>query len=161
MFSRRTRALLDLVANVLVVGLQLFFRLESARLERLRREGDLESDEEGEPAGETSLEEADDARTAFALGVVDGMEDVQIRFRWLLVGVTSGVAYRALYDRDVGSIRRSLARRLLVLGTIWTVWIRLGIDDRDISHNVGLGSSIGAVCYRAKYGLFEEPSASE
>ncbi|MEY7848295.1 hypothetical protein AB7C87_03730 [Natrarchaeobius sp. A-rgal3] len=158
MFSRRTRAVLDLLGNLFVLAPLTFLRLESRRIERLRQDGALEGIDNVESVDESRLENANlDARTAFALGLVEGMEDVRLRHWWALVGAASAIGYRTVYDRDVGGIRRSLERRLLLLASIWAIWIRLSLGNRSVSHSLGVGSSVGAVAYRTRYGLLSEP----
>jgi len=79
-----------------------------------------------------------------------------VRLDWFLVGIVSAVIYRILYDRDVGRTRRSRVRRWTLILGIWLGQLLLSLDDRAKSHSLGIGSSVGAVCYRAKYGLLND-----
>ncbi len=154
MLSRRTRAVLDFLGNATAVLVQLLLRNESARVERLRREGSLE-----DPAAESSCSEDesevtfDDARTAFGVGLTDGIDVPDVRPRWALLGAVVAVGYRTLLDRNVAGVRRSRIRRTTVLAGVWTAWFALGLDDRDRLHSLGLGATLGALCYRGRYGL--------
>lgn len=66
----------------------------------------------------------------------------------------TAIGYRNLYDRDVWSLRRSRSRRA-VAGLVSQLLVLAG-DETD-SHSFGLGSAVGAVLYRTRYGLFKAP----
>jgi hypothetical protein len=151
--SRRTHAVLDFLGNATAIGVQLVLRNESARVERLQRAGSLEVSDAKGCSTEDRETTFDDARTAFAVGLTDEMDVPNVRLRWALVGAASAVAYRTLLDRDIVGVRRSRVRRTSVVASVWAVWFALGFDDRDRLHSLGLGSTIGALCYRARYGL--------
>ncbi|ELY60233.1 hypothetical protein C491_03015 [Natronococcus amylolyticus DSM 10524] len=154
MLSRRALAALDFLGNATAVLVQLFLRNESARVERLRREGSLENPTaESSCSGEEREVTFDDARTAFAVGVTDEMDLPTVRTRWALLGAVVAAGYRTLLDRNVAGVRRSRLRRATLIGGVWTAWFALGFDNRDRLHSLGLGSTIGALCYRARYGL--------
>jgi len=157
MISRRTRAIFDFFGNLAVVGLILLFRRESARIERLRRDGSVDDLEVPESCAVDDQEiDATALQTAFAAELIEEVDLPTVRTDWLVVGVVSAVVYRILYDRDIWGIRRSRVRRWALIVGVWIAQLRLSLDDRELSHSFGVGSSVGAVCYRVKYGLLDD-----
>ena len=171
MLSRRTRARLDLLGSVIVLITLLVLRREARKHVRAgpgRRGtdshetgdagvGDRESDADA-CAIDGACPAADSAgREAFRAGLAEGFESEDVTeplaLRWVIVGAAMAVGYRFLYDRDAFSLRRSRLRRLVVeaLLSLWA-W---RFDDH--AHSTAVGRAAGAIVYRTKYGLLEEP----
>ncbi|THE62814.1 hypothetical protein D8Y22_20345 [Salinadaptatus halalkaliphilus] len=82
--------------------------------------------------------------------------------RWVLLGGAWAVGYRVLCDRDIWSLRRSKLRRVVGRGLPTVVSLALGSNaksDRTAPavSSFGVGSILGAVVYRIRYGLLEAP----
>ncbi|ADD07596.1 uncharacterized protein Nmag_4071 (plasmid) [Natrialba magadii ATCC 43099] len=157
MVSRRTHAIFDFFGNLAVVGLILLFRRESARIEQLRHDGSLDEIRVPESCAIDEQEiDAAELQTTFAAEVIEEVDIPTVRTGWFFVGIASAVVYRMLYDRDIGGIRRSRVRRWALILGMWVGQLLLSLDDRETSHSLGVGSSVGAVCYRVKYGLLDD-----
>ncbi|WP_255170375.1 hypothetical protein [Natrononativus amylolyticus] len=147
MVSRRSRALLDLVVSLLALVGLIAAERAAARADRSET-GRLESAPSLSGAGE-------DRDTASGSGVAVG--NTRLSARWVVVGAAAAVCYRALYDRDVWSIRRSWLRRALVGGALSVGGVAFGLSDREASFSYTLGSSAATILYRLKYGLLDAP----
>ncbi|OVE84981.1 hypothetical protein [Natronolimnobius baerhuensis] len=148
MISRRTRARLDFVGNLAVLALVIVLRHTSLSQ-------DYEQRDDGCTDCSSPTAQSDSAMQSGGApaNTLESAQTPSLRGDWVLIGVVSGVCYRLCSDRDIAGIRRSRTRRwTLVLG-IWLGQAVLALDDQDTSHSFGLGSSVGAVCYRTKYGL--------
>lgn len=98
-----------------------------------------------------------DPRSVYEKALVEGFEPRKIAPHWLFLGIVLGIGYRICYDRDVGGFRGSRRRRLLAAFGFGVLANHLARTRPDVTHNIGLGSSIGAVAYRTKYGLLGPP----
>ena len=79
-----------------------------------------------------------------------GRTSASARPEWLVVGGTYQVLYCMAYDRDLGGIRRSRWRRVLL-----RVLLQLGLQTAEwsVRRNVTLGQSAGNIGYRLWYGV--------
>ncbi|NGM70127.1 hypothetical protein G6M89_14110 [Natronolimnobius sp. AArcel1] len=144
MLSRRTRARLDWATNLAVLGLVLLLR-RGGLVERSPR-----------VTADANCATANDSCSSQAHAPTHSepaIETPSLRADWFCIGVASAILYRYLLDRDIAGLRRSRARRWTLIAAIWAGQATLAVDDQHNSHSLGVGSSIGAVCYRLKYGL--------
>lgn len=68
--------------------------------------------------------------------------------KWLLAGATTSVVQRCLIDRNVAGIGESRLRRLSA-ESLWAALTFRYLPSRGaVSYNYGVGTCVGAVCYR-------------
>lgn len=144
MFSRRTRALLDLIAGLFAFGVLVAGRREANR-ERSGATG---------PEGGCNR----DSSGSFRRGLAEATPAGPVSRPWFIVGMATAIGYRYLYDRDVRSLRRSRSRRALAGVVLSLSDYAIGfLGDETDSYSVGLGRAVGVVCYRMRYGLLGAP----
>lgn len=131
--------------------------MESNRIKRLQRTGQLPADSASAscPSDDQQIGLLE-ARTAFGIAVTDDIDMPTIRTNWLIVGVVVGILYKWMFDHDVAGLRRSRKRRWILVGCGWILLSRLAVNDEDKSHSFGLGTSVGALCYRINNGLLND-----
>ncbi|MDJ1432448.1 hypothetical protein [Halostagnicola sp. A-GB9-2] len=160
MISRRNRAILELLASLFALTISIRPLLE--RRENGDRIGPTPgtSDAAMQPRdSNVPTRDPDHQRpgNAFVAGVAEGTPDDPLSPRWFLCGFATAVGYRHRYDHDVGSIRQSRARRIGFGALEVLSGLLLARYDENASHSFGVGSCAGAVVYRVKYGLLNEP----
>ena len=169
MLSRRTRARLDLLTSLFALVTALFVgrHLSGTDTDRdYRSQPDVSTPVLPRcvlvPRGKTmnSDDNPYDCQYDEDPGAIDDGADGErrrIRLRWTLAGAVAAVGYRWLLDRDVGSLRRSWSRRLVVGNLPALGNAAISRRDRDASYSFGVGSLAGAVAYRTVFGLVLEP----
>lgn len=153
MISRRTRAILDLLVGLFALGVALAGRREANR-DRTAASG---PDERMEGTG-CSTEDgcSRDPSEAFRRGLAERTPAGAVSWPWFLVGLVAAVGYCSLYDRDAWSLRRSRSRRAIagILSMLCgQTLVRSG--NETAAQGFGLGTSLGTVLYRTKYGFLE------
>lgn len=163
MLARKTRAVLELVGAVGGLIVLVFFRWMAKRYRHINRAARIEAVTQRRtddrpsktavesPAGATT----DDIKAVVGAGFAEAGMAAPIKPRLILLGVGEALIWGLLYDYDVYRLRRSRRRRY-VAGLLRYPVHRLS-TRRDATWSFGVGSCVGTLLYRLKYGVLEDP----
>jgi hypothetical protein len=163
MLSRNTSAVLEVVGAAVWLIVWMFFRREAKRYRHIDRAARIEAvtrrRTEDNPstmaADHTAGDTTDDVKAVFGAGLAEAGMAASLKPRWLLVGVAEAIIWGLLYDYDVCRIRQSRRRRI-VAGCLRYPVHRLS-TRRDATWSHGIGSCVGTIIYRLKYGVLDNP----
>lgn len=168
MLSHRTRALVELLLGIVTLAVLLLFRDKAASLEQTDGT-DTPDPTDTDPEQPTSIEteastddretELESAAETTELEAAGGLEQPRLSVSGVVAGFGYGVCHSYLWDRDVWQIRSSWRRRVLSeAAQSLGVRVLTRGSDGSRSYSVAIGSAVGVVCYRIKYGLLSDPS---
>jgi hypothetical protein len=154
------RALVVLFFGVLTLGALLLFRRKAVDVEQLQAlDGPGDIDPTNADSTEDLETERDAAETVSAVEAPETLEQPTLSASGVVAGFGYSVCRAILWDCDVWNIRSFWRRRVLFeAGQSFTFRVVTRGGGGSDSYSVGVGSAIGIVCYRIKYGLLTDPS---
>lgn len=163
MLSRKTRALFELAGAAVWLIVSVVLRREAKRYRHIDQAARIEAVTERctddssakmaaePPAGATT----DDMKALFGAGLAEAGMAAPLKPRWILIGIMESLTWGLLYDYDVGRIRQSHRRRIVV--GVLRYPVQQMSTRRDATWSHGIGYCVGTIIYRLKYGVLDDP----